>query len=508
MVRLDRLINVLGGLGVRLETTPATRARELRSVAVHAPCDPAAGGEDVVLAVGVGAEQAAELLRGTDAVAVLFRASRLDPQALAVARERDVAVLLADPAVSWGQLAGVVYGVVLEGRETEAGRGPTDLFALADALAETVGGPVTVEDHRSGVLAYSSRQHGADPVRAETILGRRVPDEIRRELADRGVFRHLEVSDEPLFVAPVGRGVTSGRVVVAVRAGRELLGSIWVETPTPLDDARPALRDAARTAAAHMLRARASADLERQVESDLVIGLVEGHEDPVAALSRLGLPGPRYRVVAVQAGGADRNAAALLAFERATTGFGWTRPGRSALFANTVYTVVPYEDADRARRWVRALGREMPEDTSLLAGIGGPADPLHLVDSRREADESLALHAEHPDRPVAVVYDEAWHELLLRQMRQAASLRRVPDRGPVADLRRHDRAHGTRHVETLRAWLECQGDLAATASRLEVHPNTVRYRMRRMAEVTALDLDDPESRLAMIIALAVSGPLV
>ena len=41
----------------------------------------------------------------------------------------------------------------------------------------------------------------------------------------------------------------------------------------------------------------------------------------------------------------------------------------------------------------------------------------------------------------------------------------------------------------------------AAAGRLAVHPNTVRYRMRKMAEVTALDLDDPDKRLALIIAL-------
>ncbi|WP_007026502.1 helix-turn-helix domain-containing protein, partial [Saccharomonospora iraqiensis] len=76
-------------------------------------------------------------------------------------------------------------------------------------------------------------------------------------------------------------------------------------------------------------------------------------------------------------------------------------------------------------------------------------------------------------------------------------------RGPVADLARHDRDHGTRYVATLSAWLRAQGDLARAAATLEVHPNTVRYRMRRMSEVTLLRLDDPDQRLAMLIALAI-----
>jgi DNA-binding PucR family transcriptional regulator len=40
---------------------------------------------------------------------------------------------------------------------------------------------------------------------------------------------------------------------------------------------------------------------------------------------------------------------------------------------------------------------------------------------------------------------------------------------------------------------------------LSVHPNTLRYRLQRMAEVTPLPVDDPEQRLAMAIALAING---
>lgn len=519
MIKLDRLINVLGGYGARLWCAPRSRQAELRGVAVHDPENPEPGTEEVLLAVGVDEADAAGVLSATHAKVVVFRLPSLDEDALRVAAERGVAVVVVDGGVAWGQLAAVVYGLVLEGRETEVGRGPTDLFALADSLAEEVGGPVTVEDHRSGVLAYSSRQERADRARLETILGRRVPEEIRRELAERGVFAHLVASDEPLFVPPLTDGSTHGRVVVAVRAGRELLGSIWVETPEPLDEDRGrALTRGAHTVALHVLRTRASADLERHVESDLVVGLLEATVDAPAVISRLGLRADRFRVVAVQPHderaasgpghtGGEQGSAVLLAFERATTGFGWSRPGRSALFANTVYTVLPSgDDAATARQWVDSLAAEMPDGVRLLAGVGGAAGPLELAAGRQEADESLAVHTtERRGRApsaATVVYDEAWHEILLRRLRNAASAGRTPSRGPVAELNRYDRERGTDYVATLRAWLECQADLGTAASRLGVHPNTVRYRLRRMAELTPLDLDDPDKRLAMIISLA------
>lgn len=509
MIKLDRLVNVLGGYGGQLRCAPGSREVELRSVVLHDPADRQPVTGDVFLAVGVESpDEALRLAARAHATVLLLRGTDWPADALAAALKSGIAVVLIDPTVTWSQLSGVVYGLVLEGRETESGRGPTDLFALADALAAAVGAAVTVEDQHSRVLAYSSTQQDSDRARLQTILGRRVPDEVRSALAGHGVFDHLAASDDPLFVPAIDEHGLNGRVVVAVRAGRELLGSIWVDSGTPLTAAlRTALEDGARTAALHLLRSRASADLERQVESDCVIRLLEGKADALAVLAQLGLPRGGCRVIALQAHVSDtKHAAVLLAFERITTGFGWARPGRSALFGNTVYTILPCDDGgSRARNWVAEVAGKLPENVTMYAGIGGPADAAALPASRQEADESLAVHAMREPGAPAAIYDESWDEILLERLRSAASAGRAPARGPVVELRRHDERHGTHYVETLRAWLEAQGDLAAAAAKLDVHPNTIRYRLRRMAEVTRLDLDRPDKRLAMTIALAVGA---
>jgi PucR C-terminal helix-turn-helix domain len=262
------------------------------------------------------------------------------------------------------------------------------------------------------------------------------------------------------------------------------------------------LADSAHTVALHLLRSRASADLERQVESELVIRLLEGSADAATVASRLGLPHSRLRVIALQAFvGADRDAALLLAFERATTGFGWSRPGRSALAGNTVYTVLSGEQAATARQWVTGLRAALPERVTVLAGISGVAEVTDLAAARREADECLALQ-EVSSRATPPAYDESWDEILLQRLRTASRSGRSPNRGPVAELRRHDHAHETDYVATLRAWLEAQGDPAEAGHHLGVHENTVRYRLRKMAEITELPLGDARKRLAMMIELA------
>ncbi|OBI90092.1 CdaR family transcriptional regulator [Mycobacterium sp. 1245805.9] len=501
MITLDRLVNVLGGYGVRLRWSSVPRSTELRSVVIHESTAERPPVGDVLLAIGAGSPQeAVDWAASARAVVLLTRGDEAPTPSDGGAEPGAVMVL--DPSVSWSEVAAVVYGLVLEGRETESGRGPTDLFALADSLAESTGGAVTIEDGRLRLLAYSRPQQHADPARVETILGRQTPERLRAFFEARGVFAHLAASDDPVFVGADAEHGLTGRMVVAARSGRELLGSVWVACPAPLDGAeRDALTDGAHTVALHLLRSRASADLERQVESELVIRLLEGTIEAATLASRLGLSRGPLRVIALQAVvDGERDAALLLAFERATAGFGWSRPGRSALAGNTVYTLLPGERADAARRWVSDLTAAMPEAVGVTAGISGPADVAVLAAARREADECLALHESRGGVPPA--YDEAWDEILLQRLRTAARAGRLPDRGPVADLRRHDRANATDYVATLRAWLEAQGDPVRAGERLGVHENTVRYRLRKMAEITNLPLDDAKKRLAMTIELA------
>ncbi len=95
-------------------------------------------------------------------------------------------VELADHA-SWAHVVWLLRGILDRAATGAAARsdGPVhdDLFALADACAALVEAPVTIEDTQSRVLAYSSRQDVADPVRLSTIVGRKVPDAILDESA-------------------------------------------------------------------------------------------------------------------------------------------------------------------------------------------------------------------------------------------------------------------------------------------------------------------------------------
>jgi hypothetical protein len=66
-------------------------------------------------------------------------------------------------------------------------------------------------------------------------------------------------------------------------------------------------------------------------------------------------------------------------------------------------------------------------------------------------------------------------------------------------------AAGGEVLETVRAVLASGGNLEATARTLFVHPNTVRYRLRRAADLTGLSATDPRGAWTLQIALALAA---
>ena len=56
-------------------------------------------------------------------------------------------------------------------------------------------------------------------------------------------------------------------------------------------------------------------------------------------------------------------------------------------------------------------------------------------------------------------------------------------------------------VDTLRSWLAHEGDRAAVAADLVVHPQTVSYRVARLRELFGPSLDEPRTRFALRLVL-------
>jgi hypothetical protein len=373
------------------------------------------------------------------------------------------------------------------------------------------------------VLAFSGRQDEADPSRVETILGRQVPEHYSRMLAERGVFRDLYRSDQPVYVEPAGADdFAVPRAAVAVRAGEEVLGSIWAAVPGPLSPERAqAMCDAARLVALHLLRIRAGTDVERRLRADLVSTALEGGPAAWEAVHRLGLDGRPVVVLALCVPDPDPPgqpaslaAAGGLATERQRLGDGLAmhlsavHSGcAAALIGQVAYGLMPVTgegDAEqRAARIAAEFLERVGDRNRAVIGIGPVAlDTTGLPAARAGADRALRvlLAGRGRGRRVARLAD-VQSEALLMELRDLAAAHGDGPAGPVALLFGYDELHCTDLVGTLRAWLDAFGDVTAASAALFVHPNTFRYRLRRVTQVSGIDLTDPEQRFAAMLQL-------
>jgi DNA-binding PucR family transcriptional regulator len=527
---LGRVLDDLGATLLEVVHGDPERVQDIGGIVIHDPVDdPVLPTHALVLGVGLEDPDAVvELVRAlgrSGAAGLVLRAPvRLTPELRTAVEESGVALLGLSRGAPWAHLAAMLRAVLAEGDigvaepESLGGLPSGDLFAVANAIAALLDAPITIEDRSSRVLAFSGRQDEADPSRVETILGRQVPERYSRILSERGVFRELHRSDRPILVSPVPEGedaFSMPRVAVAVRAGDEMLGSIWAAVSEPLNDERTeALCDAAKLVALHLLRVRAGADVHRRLRADLLSSALEGGVGAREALDRLGLAGQQLMVVGVAVTQAPDDAVAVHERQRVSDAFAMhlsaVHPrSAAALIGDVAYGLVPVagEGEDGEERAVRIANDfldRVGDRVSAVVGIGPVArDVSGLAHARTCVDRALrVLRDSRGVRRVARLADIQVEGLML-ELRDMVAARGDRPTGSLARLIEYDRQHSTNLVETLQAWLDAFGDVMAAAESLYVHPNTFRYRLRRLAEVGEINLADPEARFVAMLQLRV-----
>ena len=87
-----------------------------------------------------------------------------------------------------------------------------------------------------------------------------------------------------------------------------------------------------------------------------------------------------------------------------------------------------------------------------------------------------------------------------------AEARRAFRASLLSPLLDYDADHGTELVRTLRVFLDCSGSWTKAAEAMFVHVNSLRYRMRRVEELTGRDLGSLADQAALLLALRLPDP--
>ncbi|MEN0084238.1 MAG: helix-turn-helix domain-containing protein [Leifsonia sp.] len=139
-------------------------------------------------------------------------------------------------------------------------------------------------------------------------------------------------------------------------------------------------------------------------------------------------------------------------------------------------------------------------------GIGGRCEAKDLPRSFAEARRALRIRVESRQPLGLTNHDDLGLLRILDTSDDGVRLERFIGEW-LGALAEYDSEHHGELVRTLAAYLDSGGNYDRTAEALVIHRSTLRYRLRRIREVSGRDLGDPESRLNLHVAVRARAAL-
>ncbi|MBT8160626.1 helix-turn-helix domain-containing protein [Arthrobacter sp. GN70] len=508
---------------VHANPTPENLGHPVSDVLMYDPLDSWSNVDDrIILAVACayGSPDFDQLLHraaNSNAAAVVLKArgTRMEQLRIEAARH-SLSILVAPEDADWTRLATLARASVMGAAvDSVSGVRLGDLYAFANAAASITDGAASIVDPLGRIVGYSTLPgQPIDELRRVTTL---TLQEIIQPAFDED-FKRVYSAPGSVLVAAEGEGM--GRLALAVRAGGELLGSIWIIDPGEgkREAALEALDRMAPLAGLHMLHARSASDFGERRNADLVRTLLDDAEHAAFAAAQLGLDAANglavaaFSIIQPEATSVEsvREIHRLLQLVTTVCNVQYTT-SRSALIGSIVYALLPSQGP--AARTVH--GRIIHEIQAyshtitpypLIAAAGGIAPRIEdLSRSRSEAIQTLhhlaGLQASGRDAPKAALFEEYRIPLNLLKVGEFIEDSELAGTDDISRIAAHDAMHQTDYLDTLRAYLASNGTISAMATQLHVHNNTVRYRVSRLMEEFKLDLTDPHKRLWLWLRL-------
>jgi sugar diacid utilization regulator len=342
--------------------------------------------------------------------------------------------------------------------------------------------PVVVEDRFGNVRA----RVGAVPERPSS---NHAASRSRDEVMD-----NARSSDRPLR--------DRDRVIALAHPRYDVLGVLAVIDPERRvgEYELMVLEEGAAVLGLELNHVRALAETELRLRRDLVDDLLSGTDDEsaLARASALGYDLATPQHVVVVSGGAVRGQALEQAVERAVATVLHARPllagGRDEMTA-----IVPRPAGDPQWHDLYSAVAQRLHPAQCSIGVGGAAtEPSALRRSYDQARWALRMRQSHQARAGITPYDELGVYRLLACGEGAETRRYIRDW--LGELIDYDRSNRSDLVETLRQYYEHGGNYDATARALVIHRSTLRYRLRRIRDLSGYDLNAVDNKLNLHLA--------
>jgi len=445
--------------------------------------------------------------------------------------QRDLAIGVLGAGVDVHDVANGVNRALARARTDPAGvslYAADTLQSLAQTLGHLVGNSVTIESLRHELLAFSAMVGPVDRVREETILRRRGQPAALEWAIRAGYVAQILASDQVVRVPPNPDVGSGGRAACRVAHEGEPLAIIWTTDSTrPLTQRdEEVVREAAEAAAALLMRQREVLQREAELRTELLEDIVHGrltNPESIRTVARsIGWNIDRLRqamVVSIDRAEAFRLRHASQsgrqlqrARERLTelvrletlsvdaeAVIGPRSTGAIVLF-NTDDAADETRKGTALRLATRIAERfnDVIPDLTVTVGVGQYVPSFEQIAetvSQAELAAHLGLTLWGGNR--AVHYSDLGIHRALFTLQQHEEMI-TPG---LKHLLEYDRVHGSDFLHTLDVYLACMGRLRAAADELEVHRNTLEYRVRRIQDIAGVRLEDRDTRLALELGL-------
>ncbi len=373
------------------------------------------------------------------------------------------------------------------------------LTGVVSALSSLIGGAAAVYDARGELLAQHAPRR---PLDLEALAA---------ELRARGQARR---SFTPTAGDLGGRALAFpvARTGGGDRGGEAGPPQAWLvaakDTGGLTEFDRLLLHQTVTVVALELLRRRVADDTERRLAGDVLSAIVSGSLEGDELARRVEPFGLREHVGIVVLSpprglkGQIEDALAVAVREEASAGLSGTvgglccaligvrRGGDEALFAAA--------EAIRARVSA-AAGRPLPAGAGRPVAAGDLRRAFHEARCALEA-RALGASGNGHGAPALATYRDLGSFQLLLSLQDDDALRLFCD-SILAPIEEGEGAYGGELMRSLETFIECNGQWERAAKRLYCHRHTLRYRIRRVEELTGRSLDSARDRIDFWLAL-------
>lgn len=371
--------------------------------------------------------------------------------------------------------------IEIHDRLTRVALGPGGQDGIAQAVYELTGRAASIEDRFGNLSAW------AGPGRPDP-YPRWDPDQ-RDRLLRQATTAGGPVRDRDRLVSVA----KLGGIPVAVLALRDPDG-------TSADAERVTLEHATTVLAMEVARLRSVAQTDTRTRRNLVLDLVTGDgahaSEMLNRAQALGynLGRPHRVVVATQ----DRPAADDGLLDAVSRAAGMVRVG--SMLAPRLHEVIVLADAEVPWEQFRSHVVSELDGRSCRLGVGGWCSELdEFPRSCREAELALRIQRTLGGHDQVTLFDDLGVYQVLATANDTTAMERFVTQwlGPLID---YDNEHGAQLVLTLSEYLGCGGGYDASARALSVHRSTLKYRLRRIRQVSGYDLGHPPTQFSLQVA--------